>query len=309
MGPLGGQLTLEGLSDAVGQALVGRGRCGRLAVGEGLVRAGSARHRKAAVGVGHKRSRQARANCRSQPLPPLTGIIRGAWRRLRIPPDHCADLLATGVAAGSQEGVCAGGRDRDRTCDFCRVKGARAPRAPMRRPTWQHNVAGQRLSPTEATKCYVWHCEASFLANLWQLATHQAQTAHAAPRTEGLGGERHNRLGRRLGAAAGQPQPLGGGADSTQRPTPPPWAMSTVGCVEAAGLGSGRRFHSTICPRARYALARTLPSRPAIDHSRSSDSSIDEGHPIVEHVELVTRRCASDATGCGGVVPLGATGR
>jgi len=54
MGPLGGQLTLEGLSDAVGQALVGRGRCGRLAVGEGLVRAGSARHRKAAVGVGHK---------------------------------------------------------------------------------------------------------------------------------------------------------------------------------------------------------------------------------------------------------------
>jgi hypothetical protein len=30
----------------------------------------------------------------------------------------------------------------------------------------------------------VWHCEASFLANLWQLATHRAETAHAGPRTE-----------------------------------------------------------------------------------------------------------------------------
>src|SRR5512132_2040873 len=64
------------------------------------------------------------------------------------------------------------------------------------------------------------------------------------------------------------------------------------------------RVLSTICPRARYALARTLPSRPAIDHSRKSDGSVDGGHPIVEHVELVIRRCASDATGCGGVVPL-----
>ena len=60
--------------------------------------------------------------------------------------------------------------------------------------------------------------------------------------------------------------------------------------------------------RARYALARTLPGRPEIDHSRSSDSPIDGGHLIVEHVDLVTRRCAPDATGCGGVVPLGATG-
>jgi hypothetical protein len=74
-----------------------------------------------------------------------------------------------------------GGRDRDRTCDFCRVKETRAPRAPTRHPTWQHNVAGQRLSPTEATKCFVWHCEASFLANLWQLAIHQGATTPAAP--------------------------------------------------------------------------------------------------------------------------------
>jgi len=71
------------------------------------------------------------------------------------------------------------------------------------------------------------------------------------------------------------------------------------------GLWGG--FSPPSCPRARYALARTLPSRPEIDHSRSSDSSIDGGHPIVEQVELVTRRCASDGTGCGGVVPLGAT--
>lgn len=70
----------------------------------------------------------------------------------------------------------------------------------------------------------------------------------------------------------------------------------------------GRGFTPPSCPRARYALARTLPGRPEIDHSRSSDSSIDGGHLIVEHVESVTRRCAPDATGCGGVVPLGATG-
>jgi hypothetical protein len=48
--------------------------------------------------------------------------------------DHCwwfaGDLLATGVAAGPQEGVCAGGRDRDRTCDFCRVKTSTAVRQP-----------------------------------------------------------------------------------------------------------------------------------------------------------------------------------
>ena len=39
------------------------------------------------------------------------------------------NLLATGGAAGFQEGVCAGGRDRDRTCDFCRVKSKPAGRA------------------------------------------------------------------------------------------------------------------------------------------------------------------------------------
>jgi hypothetical protein len=59
---------------------------------------------------------------------------------------------------------------------LCRVKRARAPRAPMRHPTSHHYVAAQRLWPTEVTKCSVWRCEASFLANLWQLATHQAQT-------------------------------------------------------------------------------------------------------------------------------------
>jgi len=38
-------------------------------------------------------------------------------------------------------------------------------------------------------------------------------------------------------------------------------------------------FTPPSCARARYALARTPPSRPEIDHSRSSDSSIDGGHP------------------------------
>jgi hypothetical protein len=40
--------------------------------------------------------------------------------------DHCwwfaGNLLATSVAAGSREAVCAGGRDRFRTCGLCRVK-------------------------------------------------------------------------------------------------------------------------------------------------------------------------------------------
>ena len=112
----------------------------------------------------------------------------------------------------------------------------------MRHPTWQRDVAGQRLSPTEVTKCYVWHCEASFLANLWQLAIYQGETTPAAPRTEGLGGGRHNRLGHRLGAAAGQPRPVGGGADSTQRPPAAMGACRPVECVEAAGLGSGEGF-------------------------------------------------------------------
>ena len=85
-----------------------------------------------------------------------------------------------------------------------------------------------------------------------------------------------------------------------------PAAASSRG-VEAGGLGYGEGFTPPSCPRARYALARTLPGRPEIDHSRSSDSSIDGGHLIAEHVELVTRRCTSDTTGCEGVTPLGAT--
>jgi hypothetical protein len=112
-----------------------------------------------------------------------------------------------------------------------------------------------------------------------------------------LGGGRHNWLGRRLGAATGRRRPLGGGTGSTQRPTRRHGGSRPVECVEAEGLGYGEGFSPSSCPRARYALARTLPSRPEIDHSRSSDSSIDGGHLIVEHVELVTRRCASDATG------------
>jgi hypothetical protein len=63
-----------------------------------------------------------------------------------------------------------GGRDRDRTCDFCRVKGARPPRAPTQHPAPHHIIAAQRPWQTEATRCCVWRSEASFLANLWQTA-------------------------------------------------------------------------------------------------------------------------------------------
>jgi hypothetical protein len=45
-----------------------------------------------------------------------------------------------------------------------------------------------------------------------------------------------------------------------------PAAASSRG-VEAGGLGYGEGFTPPSCPRARYALARTLPGRPEIDHS------------------------------------------
>ena len=64
-----------------------------------------------------------------------------------------------------------GGRDRDRTCDFCRVKGARAPHAPKRHLASPHKLAAQRLLLTEATQCCMRHSEAPFLANLWQPAS------------------------------------------------------------------------------------------------------------------------------------------
>jgi hypothetical protein len=49
--------------------------------------------------------------------------------------------LATGVAAGSREGVCAGGRDRDRTCGLCRVKRVRPPNTAPQRYALYHIVA------------------------------------------------------------------------------------------------------------------------------------------------------------------------
>jgi hypothetical protein len=39
----------------------------------------------------------------------------------------------------------------------------------MRHPASHHNIAVQRLWRTGATQRCVWHSEASFLANLWQL--------------------------------------------------------------------------------------------------------------------------------------------
>ena len=65
------------------------------------------------------------------------------------------NLLATGAVAGFQGGVCAGGRDRFRTCGLCRVKGARTPRAPTRPLAFHHDIAAQRLRRTGATQCRV----------------------------------------------------------------------------------------------------------------------------------------------------------
>jgi hypothetical protein len=78
------------------------------------------------------------------------------------------DLLATWLWEGAQEPVCAGGRDRFRTCGLCRVNAARPPRAPLRHPASHHISPGQRPCRTGATWCCVWRCEPWFLADCWQ---------------------------------------------------------------------------------------------------------------------------------------------
>jgi hypothetical protein len=126
----------------------------------------------------------ARASRLAEQVEPARAVIwgarRGRWqagldrRGDHRPPRSTLQLVASnGVLAKGRlsepgEPVCAGGRDRDRTCDFCRVKGARAPHIPMRHSALHHNVAAQWLWRTEATQCCVWRSEASFLANLWQ---------------------------------------------------------------------------------------------------------------------------------------------
>jgi hypothetical protein len=70
------------------------------------------------------------------------------------------------------------GRDRDRTCDFCRVKGARPPHATVRHPALPHIRPAQRPCRAEAVWCCAWHCKASFLADCWQAtgrASHDAE--------------------------------------------------------------------------------------------------------------------------------------
>jgi hypothetical protein len=69
-----------------------------------------------------------------------------------------------------------GGRDRDRTCDFCRVKGARAPHAPWLSYAKHQLVAAQRPWRPEATWCCTLCHEASFLANLWHDTPEHAAT-------------------------------------------------------------------------------------------------------------------------------------
>jgi hypothetical protein len=57
------------------------------------------------------------------------------------------NLLATGPSKVGQESVCAGGRDRDRTCDFCRVKRVRPPDTPFPHP------ASQCVADTQVSRC------------------------------------------------------------------------------------------------------------------------------------------------------------
>jgi hypothetical protein len=79
------------------------------------------------------------------------------------------NLLTASVTRRVRGTVCAGGRDRDRTCDFCRVKGARPQRAPSSASALHHSVAPHRLWRIQATLWCTWHRRASFLANFWQL--------------------------------------------------------------------------------------------------------------------------------------------
>jgi hypothetical protein len=60
-----------------------------------------------------------------------------------------ANLLASGPSGGGWEAVCAGGRDRFRTCGLCRVKRVRPPRITLQCIALQHTRPGKR-------RCRVW---------------------------------------------------------------------------------------------------------------------------------------------------------
>jgi hypothetical protein len=53
-------------------------------------------------------------------------------------------LLATGVQKGFQEPVCAGGRDRFRTCGLCRVKRVRPPHTALQHHAPHHIIPARR---------------------------------------------------------------------------------------------------------------------------------------------------------------------
>jgi hypothetical protein len=72
----------------------------------------------------------------------------------------------TSTTAREGNTVCAGGRDRFRTCGLCRVKGARPPHVPSTALAWHHIVAAQppsKLGPIGAARGVARH-------GLWQVA-------------------------------------------------------------------------------------------------------------------------------------------
>jgi len=58
--------------------------------------------------------------------------------------DLLANLLASAISVEYGEGVCAGGRDRYRTCDLCRVNESRRSHPASRRLQPHYQTLGQR---------------------------------------------------------------------------------------------------------------------------------------------------------------------
>jgi hypothetical protein len=75
-------------------------------------------------------------------VPARTGWSTSPWTTR--PGRCCSPSASIANSETGQRSVLAGGRDRDRTCDFCRVKGARPPHAASRTHALLYIVAAQR---------------------------------------------------------------------------------------------------------------------------------------------------------------------